>query len=116
MNSVASISDDFRVVVLPRRVDAKATRQLLQAAREAIGAGARWLVFDLAQVEFIDSLGVSGIGAITRLVPPGARLALAALSPHAATIARVTHLHELLPIYATVEAARRAAAAHGVRS
>ena len=108
MNAVAIDSNPIVVQLLPRRVDAKAARGLLQWARDEYARGATRVVLDLSQVEFIDSLGIATLCAIARVAPDRGALALAALSPYATTIARVTHLHEVLSVFVSVDAALRA--------
>lgn len=94
-----------RVPVTPPSLDPGAARKLLAETQEAFAAGARVVLLDLANVTFIDSLGVSALVAASRRAPPGTRVVLCSLGPYAQTVARVTHLHELFAIYATADAA-----------
>jgi anti-sigma B factor antagonist len=108
MNAVAVPTETVVLQQLPRRVDSKVARGLLEWARGTYARGVELVVLDLSQVDFIDSLGIATLCAIARAAPGRGGLALAALSPYATTIARVTHLHEVLSVYATVDAALRA--------
>ena len=70
------------------------------------------LVLDLSGVSFLDS---AGVGALVSLFvgrrSQGKVLALAALPPQAKAVVMVAGLHNMLPIYATVEEA----AANGMK-
>jgi anti-anti-sigma regulatory factor len=87
------------------RLDGTTARALLTDARAAFDAGARVLVIDMAAVTTVDSLGVAALVAIAEMAPPGVMVRLAALGSYAQLVARVTHLDEVLDIYATVHAA-----------
>jgi anti-anti-sigma factor len=99
-----------RVVVDAPSLDPAASTALLTATRDAIEKGARAVVIDLSLVTFIDSLGVTGLVAAARRAPPGVLVVLCSLGAYAQTVARVTHLHELFPIYASADAAMAALA------
>lgn len=105
MATAYALTEVRRLQVSCARLDVAAARSLLKDAEDAFAGGARALVLDLSRVTFIDSLGVASLAQIVRRAPAGSRIALAALTPYAQTIARVTHLHEVFDIYATVEAA-----------
>lgn len=105
MATAYALTEVRRLQVSCARLDTAAARSLLRDAEDAFAGGARALVIDLSRVTFIDSLGVAALAQIVRRAPAGSRIALAALTPYAQTIARVTHLHEVFDIYATVEAA-----------
>jgi anti-sigma B factor antagonist len=105
MATAYALTEVRRLQVSCARLDTTAARSLLRDAEDAFAGGARALVIDLSRVTFIDSLGVAALAQIVRRAPSGSRIALAALTPYAQTIARVTHLHEVFDIYATVEAA-----------
>jgi anti-sigma B factor antagonist len=87
------------------RLESQTARQLVRDAEAAFRAGARNLVIDLAGVSFMDSLGISALVALLRRVPPGGRVALAALTPYALTLVRLTHLHDCFEIFADCDAA-----------
>lgn len=105
MATAYALTEVRRLQVQSARLDTMAARYLLKDAEAAFASGARALVLDLSRVTFMDSLGVAALAQIGRRAPTGSRIALAALTPYAQTIARVTHLHEVFDIYATVEAA-----------
>jgi anti-anti-sigma factor len=105
MATAYALTEVRRLQVQSARLDTIAARNLLKDAEAAFASGARALVLDLSRVTFMDSLGVAALAQIGRRAPTGSRIALAALTPYAQTIARVTHLHEVFDIYATVEAA-----------
>jgi anti-sigma B factor antagonist len=87
------------------RLDGTTARGLLDQARRAFDAGARVLVIDLGAVTHIDSLGVAALVAVSEMAPPGGVVRLASLGPYPRIVARVTHLDEVLEIYASVVAA-----------
>ena len=89
-------------------LDAVTARRLLLEVDAAFAAGTLMVVVDLSGVTFIDSLGVSALVAMSRAAPPFGRVVLASLGGYAQTLARVTHLHEIFPIYATAEIATAA--------
>ena len=86
-------------------LDPEAARVLLKAVEQAFADGARAVVVDLVNVVHLDSLGVSALAAAARKAPKGAVIVLSGLGGYVQSVARVTHLHELFPIYATRAAA-----------
>lgn len=108
MVTAYTLTEIRRLVVRSARLDTATARSLLHDADAAFADGARALVLDLSRVTFIDSLGVAALAQIARRAPSGSRIALAALTAYAQTIARVTHLHEVFDVFTTVEAAEAA--------
>jgi anti-sigma B factor antagonist len=90
------------------RLDTHSARALLGDATELFRQGVVRIVVDLAGVTYIDSLGVAALGALLRRAPEGAKIALAGAGDQVLPVLRVTHLHEVFPIYATVTAATTA--------
>jgi anti-anti-sigma factor len=96
--------DDAAVIVLAGELDLYNAEDIRSAFTEAIGAGPRCVVVDMAEVEFIDStaLGV--------LIEAGSRLGenrLRLASPQLGTrrTLQVTGLDRRLPVYDSVDAA-----------
>jgi len=87
------------------RLDTTAARRLLTDAEAAFKDGTDGLILDLAGVKFMDSLGISALVAVLQRAPDGARVVLAAMTPYALTLARLTHLHEAFDIFPDVDTA-----------
>jgi anti-sigma B factor antagonist len=87
------------------KLDTKAARQLLRDADAAFKQGVRSLVIDLAGVRFMDSLGISALVTVLRRTPPGGRVVLAAMTPYALSLVRLTHLHDAFEIFADADTA-----------
>jgi hypothetical protein len=90
------------------RVDAPEI--LLADARAGLASGARALVIDLGSgdaggVDLGDPRQLAALAMLRRRLPPYVRVALAALTPAAQRVARVTHLHALFDIYADARTA-----------
>ena len=87
-------------------IDRDSSKDLREAAKQALRRGRRHLVLDLANVTFCDSSGLSlfvdlhrqagAAGGTLRLAAPGAELR---------SMLRVTYLDQLFALYDTVEAA-----------
>jgi anti-sigma B factor antagonist len=102
-----------RLVVGGATLDRVVAHRLYGGVRAALDAGAREIVIDMTGVESIDPLGLSALSAIRRKVPVSVRVVLAGMKGRAGTVARVTHLHELFPIFVSVDAATGALRALG---
>lgn len=106
MNALIAHQPRHVVIAIPsRRLDAMSGRNLMRAASE-VPVDVR-LIIDLGGVHHLDSLGIAALCRVARGRDPK-NLALAALEPEALTIARITRLHEVFAIFATVGAAERA--------
>jgi len=100
-----SLARTHTLLLPTARLDGSTAVALLAQAKAAFERGARVLVLDLSRVVFIDSLGVAAIAAIADHAPEGASVRIASLGAHASVVTRVTHLDEVVEVYATVQAA-----------
>jgi anti-anti-sigma factor len=105
MNSVHSLP------VQSSRFDATVALRLLNDAERAFDANARVVIIDFSTVQFIDSLGISTLVKIIKSAPEGIKVVLASLGPYAMKVVRITHLHEVVDVFSTVDAAVEALAA-----
>lgn len=100
---------DEALVQLAGSVDIDDTEQLRARLDEAIGPTARFVIFDLAQLQFLNSLAISELLAIYRKTRGGGGgMALVSPQPRVAGVLRVTRIDELVPIAGSVDAARAA--------
>jgi len=87
------------------RIDAAvaiAFKDRMKALTEAHGGR---VVLDLSQVTFIDSSGLGAIVAAMKLLGPGRKLELAALTPPVDKVLHLTRMNTVFPIHASAEAA-----------
>ena len=67
---------------------------------------ARKVVFDLSELNYIDSTGVGIlVMCYTKMRKAGGELRLASLQPHIADLMKMTRLDSIMPAYPTVDAA-----------
>jgi anti-anti-sigma regulatory factor len=100
---VSPAPDDAPLLIW--RVGRSLDKAAVDAFRARLRDPGQPIVADLSEVTRIDSHGLMGIIRLLRSSPTNHRLVLAKLNPYAATIARITHLHEVFDIYATVDSA-----------
>lgn len=94
------------VVGLVGRLDLLSAAEVKQRLTEAVAAGHRRLVVDLAQVAFIDSSGLGAlIGGLKAARVSGGDLRLARPGEQARVILELTSLDRVLKHFATVEEA-----------
>lgn len=99
----------WRVQTVTGDLDGLGAARLRMALAEALLAGERHLLIDLAGVAFIDSIGIGVlVGAAKRATDQGGRLRLAAASPAVERLLGITGLDHVLGSYPTVEEARAA--------
>ncbi len=94
-----------KLAVRGSKLDNDAARQLLRDADGAFKEGVKSLVIDMAGVRYMDSLGVSALVTVLRRAPTGGRVVLAAMTPYALSLARLTHLHDVFDIFSDADAA-----------
>jgi len=88
-------------------LDAYTGPQLREGLAQAVDEGARWLVLDMAQVEYIDSVGLGIIvGAAKRARERQGNLAVIAARPNVLRVFEISGTRELLNVVATLEEAR----------
>lgn len=93
------------VTVNADRIDAAVAIQFKDRMREALSGAKGRLVMDLHRVTFIDSSGLGAIVAAMKLMPPGAKLELAGLTPAVDKVFRMTRMDSIFAIHADAEAA-----------
>ena len=102
------------VVEVHGEVDVYTAPMLRERLIELIRGGARSLVVDLSQVDFLDSTGLGElVGALKRLRTAGGVLVLVCPKESLLKIFRITALDQVFPLYDTVEAATAGAAGAG---
>ncbi|MEV5830332.1 STAS domain-containing protein [Spirillospora sp. NPDC052242] len=99
------IHTDLAVVTLEGDVDISTAARLRDDLAALLGDGARHLVLDFGDVEFMDSSGLSVLAGISPLLPDAGALALVAVSPRIRDVLRTTGLTRLFPIYSSVDTA-----------
>ncbi len=112
MNLQTHPRDDFLLVeVAEDRIDAavaiqfkEAMRRILSTARPADGG--RRVMLDLGRVTFLDSSGLGAVVAVMKLLAPGDRLELAALTPPVERVFRLTRMDSVFALHPAVPDAR----------
>lgn len=99
------------VITVAGDVDISTSPELRSALAEANGAGARAIVVDLSEVSFVDStaLGVL-VGGYTGVRNNGGRFAVVNDYEAVLKVLRITALHDVLGVHATLEEAVAAVA------
>ena len=88
-------------------LDAYTGPELREALAEAVDAGVRWLVLDMAKVEYMDSVGLGIIvGAAKRAQTGAGSLAVVAPRPNVLRVFEISGTRELLNVVATLEEAQ----------
>lgn len=102
------------VVEVHGEVDVYTAPMLRERLTELIGGGARSVVVDLSQVEFLDSTGLGVlVGTQKRLRISGGTLALVCPKEPLLKVFRITALDRVFHLYETVEAATATPAVPG---
>jgi anti-sigma B factor antagonist len=97
---------DLRVVTLTGRIDAAAAPTVRDRVREAVAAGARHVVIDLADVSFLSSSGLRILLLLAReLRRKNCDVRLCAARPHVAEVFRLTGFDQIFELYPSREAA-----------
>jgi anti-sigma B factor antagonist len=107
----ATVEGEWAVLAPSGEVDLATAPAVRERLNELADGGARHLVVDLARVSFLDSIGLGVLVAAYRRWrdrdPPGS-LRLAGASDPVARVLALTGLLGILPVHASVEAARAA--------
>jgi anti-sigma B factor antagonist len=107
----ATVDGEWGVLEVSGEVDLAAGPPLRTLVNELLRGGVRHLVVDLARASFLDSVGLGVLLAAAKRLrggdPPGS-LRLAGAGEQVAGLFELTGLLGMLPLYATVEAARAA--------
>ena len=107
MRVSATYEDDLAVIAVAGELDAKTTPVLREAVDAALGRGARWLLVDLHELDFIGSVGVGElIRAVKLLGERGGDLAVACARPNLTRVFDISGTSEMLHLSATEEEAR----------
>ena len=97
------------VVTVAGEVDVYTSPSLKIALADAAGDGCRIVIADLADVPFIDSSGLGVlVGALRRMREAGGEMRLVSERDAVVKILRITGLDRVFPLYATLDAARKA--------
>lgn len=97
------LAGDVQVIELEGEGDMLAAPELRAHFDAAIARGATRLILDLSDATFVDStvLGIL-VGALKRLRPRGARLAVVCPDPRIRKLFEITGLDRMLPVAETV--------------
>jgi len=95
---------------LDRRLDASGGADFKTRIGGRLDAGTRFLVLDLAEVEFVDSTGLSAILSVLKRVPPDGGLALAGCQKQVVELVKLTRLDRILRLFPTADEAVQALA------
>ncbi|MBB3984755.1 anti-sigma B factor antagonist [Sagittula marina] len=87
------------------RIDAAVAIQFKDRMRELLADASGRFVLNLERVDFIDSSGLGAIVAAMKLMPPGAKLELAGLSPAVDKVFRMTRMDSIFTIYPSADTA-----------
>jgi anti-sigma B factor antagonist len=98
-----------RVVDVEGEVDVYTSTQLKEEITSILAAGAKYILLNLAKVEYLDSTGLGLlIGALKRLRENGGNLIIVSPSVRIVRVFEITGLYKIFKIYETVaEAAEK---------
>ncbi len=97
--SWTSSSAGTAVVAMRGEIDAVAIPSLSGCLDDAIAAGLRHVVLDMADVSFIDSVGLAAVVAARRKVDThGGALSVRRPSPHVRKLLEITGLTRVVPV------------------
>ncbi len=102
------VIDDWLVVVkVVGELDAYLAPAVRERVEEVLGSGAAWLLIDLTEVQYIDSVGLGiMVGAAKRATERGGDLAIAASAPAVLRVFSVSGTKDLLNVCSTIAEAR----------
>ncbi len=87
------------VRVRENRIDAHLAPDLKQHLGDLIGSGDNYLVLDLAEVEFVDSSGLSAIVSAMKLLDGRGDIVLCQAQPAVTSLFKLTRLDRIFRIY-----------------
>jgi anti-sigma B factor antagonist len=93
------------LIVARGELDVQSVPELRARLAEAIDAGNKRIVMDLAEVSFIDSLSLSALVGARRKLGDDGRLAIVAVHEYVRLILQATGLEQVLDVFATREEA-----------
>ena len=95
-----SPSGGIAVVAMRGEIDAVAIPSLAGCLDGAVAAGLRHVVLDMADVSFIDSVGLAAVvAARRRLDANGGTLSVRRPSPHVCKLLEITGLTRVIPVH-----------------
>lgn len=97
--------------VQAERIDAAAAIQFKDLMRWALTPSLQQKIIDLEQVNFIDSTGLGAFISLQKAQQNASKLTICSLHPQVAKVFKLTRMDEVFDIYATAEAALKAASA-----
>jgi anti-sigma B factor antagonist len=100
--------DDWLVIIkLSGELDAYLAPEVRERVEEVLGCGAQWVLMDLTEVEYIDSVGLGiMVGAAKRANERGGDLSIACGRPNVLRVFEISGTKELLNVFPTVAEAR----------
>lgn len=99
-------SNTVTILKLVGRLDAPVVKDLKNKLNDLIQRGQVNLVFDMADVNFMDSSGLGGMVAALRSVSQvGGDIKIARLQPRVRALFELTRLHQVFQIFQDVDAA-----------
>ena len=110
MRLITDTQDRIRIVALGGEIDLHFAPVLTSLLKQKTTVRTETLILDLSEVTFIDSRGVAAILAHLRTARREAKtFCIGGMSNAVKTLFEVIHLDKAMPVFATREAARRAA-------
>ena len=97
--------------VQAERIDAAAAIQFKDLMRRALTPSLQQKIIDLEQINFIVSTGLGALISLQKAQQNAAKLTICSLHPQVAKVFKLTCMNEIFDIYATAEAALKAASA-----
>lgn len=103
MDLATETQDDLLIVrAREDRIDAAGAIQFKEQMRTICQSPQQRVMLDLSRVAFLDSSGLGAIVAVMKLLGPGRRLELAALTPTVAKVFRLTRMDTVFTIHDSV--------------
>lgn len=103
MDLVTETQDDILIVrAMEERIDAAGAIQFKERMRTLCQIPMPRVILDLSRVSFLDSSGLGAVVAAMKLLGPGRRLELAALTPTVAKVFRLTRMDTVFIIHDSV--------------
>lgn len=100
MDLAMETQDDLLIVrALEDRIDAAGAIQFKEQMRTICQNPQPRVMLDLSRVAFLDSSGLGAVVAVMKLLGPGRRLELAALTPTVAKVFRLTRMDTVFTIH-----------------
>lgn len=98
------------LAVKDNRIDARNAADISARIRAAIQDGSRWIVLDLAPVEFVDSSGLGAIVSALKLLGDQGDLLISGAQEPIRALFRLTRMDKVFRMYEDLDEARRVAA------